>query len=148
MQPKRGLSALLAIIIGLIVTIVAGVLLAQLYFSYSSTISARPSASIEYIDLVHKGGGEGVLVINVKNVGNVRIIRLWLYGSNIRACYRYPYTTQYGGNTNIPPGSTGSIVCYIRSGISPGVTYTASLEITFEDGSVQQYNVVTRARSV
>jgi len=49
---KKGLSPLLAIIIGLIVTIVAGILLAQLYFSYAATISARPAANVEYVDLI------------------------------------------------------------------------------------------------
>ena len=144
---RRGLSPLLAIIIGLIIVIVAGILLSQLYFSYAATISTRQSCNIEYVDLIAEQDGSGTLVINVKNVGNVRIIKLWLIGSGIRTCHRYPYTTAYGGNTNIPPGSTGSIVCYLRPGtISKGLSYSAVLEITFEDNSVQKLNVIAKAR--
>ena len=144
----RGLSPLLAIIIGLIIVIVAGILLSQLYFSYTATISHRPACSVEYVDLVAQPGGSGTLVINLKNTGNVRIVWLWLDGSNIGSCYRYPYTTAYGGNTNIPPGSTGSMRCTITSGIAPGTVYTATLRVRFEDNSMQQYSVAARARSL
>jgi len=146
-RPHRGLSPLLAIIIGLIIVIVAGILLSQLYFSYAATISTRQSCNIEYVDLIAEQDGSGTLVINVKNVGNVRITKLWLIGSGIRTCHRYPYTTAYGGNTNIPPGSTGSIVCYLWPGtVSKGLSYSAVLEITFEDNSVQKLNVIAKAR--
>ena len=144
----RGLSPLLAIIIGLIIVIVAGILLSQLYFSYTATVSHRPACSVEYVDLVAQPGGSGTLVINLKNTGNVRIVWLWLDGSNIGSCYRYPYTTAYGGNTNIPPGSTGSMRCTITSGIAPGTVYTATLRVRFEDNSMQQYSVAARARSL
>jgi len=70
---RRGLSPLLAIIIGLVVTVVAGILLAQLYFSYAATISARPAANVEYVDLVTTDGTKSYLVINIKNIGNVPI---------------------------------------------------------------------------
>ena len=142
----RGLSPLLAIIIGLIIVIVAGILLSQLYFSYTATISHRPACNIEHIDLVYVGGDDGQLVINVKNVGNVRIIELWLETSARVRCWRHPYTPDYGGNTNIPPGSTGAIVCRIYEGISPGRTFTATLRVTFEDDSVQKYPIAVRAR--
>ena len=145
---RRGLSPLLAIIIGLIIVIVAGILLSQLYFSYASTVSHRPACSIEYVDLVAQPGGSGTLVINLKNTGNVRIVWLWLDGPNVGSCYRYPYTTAYGGNTNIPPGSTGSMRCTITSGIAPGTVYTATLRVRFEDNSMQQYSITARARSL
>lgn len=147
-RPHRGLSPLLAIIIGLIIVIVAGILLSQLYFGYASTVSHRPACSVEYVDLVAQPGGSGTLVINLKNTGNVRIVWLWLDGSNIGSCYRYPYTTAYGGNTNIPPGSTGSMRCTITSGITPGTVYTATLRVRFEDDSMQQYSIAARARSL
>jgi flagellin-like protein len=64
---RKGLSPLLAIIIGLVVTIVAGMLLAQLYFSYAATLSSRPAANVEYVDLVvPTGSTSGTLVISIK----------------------------------------------------------------------------------
>ena len=143
---RRGLSPLLAIIIGLIIVIVAGILLSQLYFSYTATISHRPACNIEHVDLVYVGGDDGQLVINVKNVGNVRIIELWLETSVRVRCWRHPYTPDHGRNTNIPPGSTGAIVCRIYEGISPGRTFTATLRVTFEDDSIQKYPIAVRAR--
>jgi len=135
---RKGLSPLLAIIIGLIVTIVAGILLAQLYFSYAATISARPAANIEYVDLV--ADGTDILVINIKNTGNVPI-------DNITA-------PDVGGNctgkivdVNIPPGGTGSLVCTDGDFVSPGNVVGGTIGITFTDGSRQVYAFSVRARS-
>jgi len=138
---RKGLSPLLAIIIGLVVTIVAGILLAQLYFSYAATISARPAANVEYVDLVVPvGGGTGTLAINLKNTGNVRINSVSLTsgsGGTIGTCSTVPAT--------IPPGGTGTTTCGV-TGATPGGTLTATLRIGFEDGSYQSYLIAIRAR--
>jgi len=142
---RKGLSPLLAIIIGLIVTIVAGILLAQLYFSYAATISARPAASIEYSDLV-VSGNTGILALNIKNIGNVPIksttIKLEAGPDNVKiregSCV--------GNGTTIQPGSTAGITCIIEN-ISVGQNAAFSVMTTFEDGSTQVYAVSVRARS-
>ncbi len=135
---RKGLSPLLAIIIGLVVTIVAGILLAQLYFSYAATISTRPAANVEYIDLVYSGGGSGILVINVKNMGGLRIMTLDVTDTGISGC------TPQGVPT--PAGGVAAITCPV-SGISLGGNMTATLIVTFEDGSVQAYAIAARARA-
>ena len=135
---RKGLSPLLAIIIGLIVTIVAGILLAQLYFSYAATISARPAANIEYVDLVADGTDR--LVINIKNTGNVPINGYTLPGG-AGACIANP-----DPSTNpIPPGGVGSIVC-TGDFATPGAVWSGTLGVSFSDGSTQTYAISVRAR--
>ncbi len=131
---RRGLSPLLAIIIGLVVTVVAGILLAQLYFSYAATISARPAANIEYVDLVKTASGTGTLVINIKNMGNVKINDIDIPG--LTDC-----TT---AGVPVPPGGTGSISCSVTLTDS---TWSGYVQVTFEDDSAQMYAISARARS-
>ncbi|RLF99485.1 MAG: hypothetical protein DRN47_03470 [Candidatus Wolframiiraptor sp.] len=135
-EARKGLSPLLAIIIGLIVTIVAGILLAQLYFSYAATISARPAANIEYIDLVVDSGGNGHLVINIKNTGNVPIDNTTITSDLCSLTVNGPGT----------PGSTLSATCTI-SGVSTGDVLSGTITVGFTDGSVQSYAISVRARS-
>jgi len=136
---------LLAIIIGLVVTIVAGVLLAQLYFGYAATISTRPAANIEYVDLVENGAND-VLVIDVKNTGNVRIVG-YSFQTEPGTCTPTPSQFQ------IPPGGTGSITCSGQIVGGPGQTWSGSITIQFDvngDGtadSYQVYAISVRARS-
>ncbi|MEM1809219.1 MAG: hypothetical protein QXL31_07540 [Thermosphaera sp.] len=131
---RKGLSPLLAIIIGLVVTIVAGTLLAQLYFSYAATLSARPAANVEYVDLV--ADGNGVLAINIKNVGNVRITGLSVTGANCN-----------GGTVDVPPGGTVGLTCSLTNGVNPGNVWSSTITVTFADGSTQVYAISVRARS-
>ena len=134
---RRGLSPLLAIIIGLVVTVVAGILLAQLYFSYAATISKRPAANVEYVDLV-KSDSTGILVVNIKNMGNVEINSISISDSNLQAiedCIT---------EATVPPGGTGSISCSVTLGDS---AWSGYVQVTFADGSTQMYAISARARS-
>jgi len=133
---RRGLSPLLAIIIGLVVTIVAGILLAQLYFSYAATISARPAANIEYVDLVvPTGETTGTLAISIKNTGNIHIT-----SGKVRD------DTTECSIPEIRPGGMNSTACNI-SDIIPGESYTFTVWLKFADGSNQTFAVVVRART-
>jgi len=129
---RKGLSPLLAIIIGLVVTVVAGILLAQLYFSYAATISKRPAANVEYVDLV-KSDSTGILVVNIKNMGNVEINSISISGG-----------TNCTTRTSVPPGGTGSISCSVTLSDS---TWSGYVQVTFADGSTQMYAISARARS-
>jgi hypothetical protein len=134
---RKGLSPLLAIIIGLVVTVVAGILLAQLYFSYAATISARPAANVEYIDLV-TDGTNSYLVINIKNIGNVPITAVKVSGVNCSI-------------TNVAPGGTAS--CTLNNTKinnlpnTAGDVWSGFVDITFSDGSTLSYAISARARS-
>ena len=135
---RRGLSPLLAIIIGLVVTVVAGILLAQLYFSYAATISARPAANIEYVDLVITGTNTEILALSIKNTGNVPIIGITITGvdgSPDPSCDSTP--------SSIPPGRVVGVSCSI-----PGAyrAWNGTVTVTFSDGSTQIYAITARAR--
>ncbi|MEM4497522.1 MAG: hypothetical protein QW692_01710 [Nitrososphaerota archaeon] len=141
---RKGLSPLLAIIIGLVVTIVAGILLAQLYFSYASTMSIRPAANIEYVDVV-TDGTTSILAISIKNMGNVPIIGGGVTVDN----------TQLGDCNigNIPVGGVGGCSAQLPQARQPGTTVVGSVMINFDvdgDGradSSQVYAFSVRARS-
>ena len=135
-KARKGLSPLLAIIIGLIVTIVAGILLAQLYFSYAGTISARPAANVEYVDLI-EAGDHDILVVNVKNIGNVPIDSAILKGTGCNE--------QYSGT--VQPGATFSLTCSGDLVTGTGRLWNGTLSVGFTDGSNQTYAISVRARS-
>jgi len=141
---KKGLSPLLAIIIGLIVTIVAGILLAQLYFSYAATISARPAANVEYSDLV-VSDGSGILVLNIKNTGNVPIEAVSVEGADQCSVY-YGGTTTVEESYTVAGGRTLSVVCDVGT-VSPGDVMSFTVVVKFSDGSTQAYAITVRARS-
>ena len=137
---RKGLSPLLAIIIGLVVTVVAGILLAQLYFSYAATISARPAANVEYVDLVVPvGSTKGILAINIKNMGSVKITGISVTGDGVSGCS--PTST-----ITISPGGVAGISCTI-SGVSTGGVWNGTVTVTFENAGMQVYAISVRARS-
>ena len=141
---RKGLSPLLAIIIGLIVTIVAGILLAQLYFSYAATISARPAANIEYVDLIEAGDSD-ILTLNVKNTGNVPINGTYITDSGISGA-----TCTVSGAINqtagVQPGATFSITCTGSFTDGAGKSWSGTLRVTFTDGSSQVYGIAVKSR--
>jgi len=136
---RKGLSPLLAIIIGLVVTVVAGILLAQLYFSYAATISARPAANVEYVDLVVPvGSAKGILAINIKNMGSVEITNIQVTGDGVSGC---------SPTSTIPPGGVAGISCTI-SGVSAGDVWNGTVTVTFGNNvGTQVYAISVRARS-
>ena len=136
---RKGLSPLLAIIIGLVVTIVAGILLAQLYFSYAATLSARPAANVEYVDLVTTGATTGTLVLNIKNTGNMPITGISIAGIP-------PSRGSCTITRAVPPGRATSASCSVSW---PGGTifaWNGSVAVTFGDGSSQTYLISARPR--
>jgi len=138
---RKGLSPLLAIIIGLVVTIVAGILLAQLYFSYAATLSARPAVNLEYVDAIDVDNND-VLAINLKNVGNVPIdtnhVQIQI-NNNLEACTA-PDISGSGG-----PGSVISVTCTDNFG-GPGNVVSGSITVSFTDGSNQTIAFSVRIR--
>jgi len=137
---RKGLSPLLAIIIGLIVTIVAGILLAQLYFSYAATISARPAANIEYVDAV-SSGTTATLVINLKNTGNVPIANVGIAIMKAGSPKNCTSTS-----VTVEPGETIGLVCEDLD-YSTGQVINGEVLVGFKDGSVQVYAISVRVRA-
>jgi len=134
---RKGLSPLLAIIIGLVVTVVAGILLAQLYFSYAATISARPAANIEYVDLIENGDND-ILVISIKNTGSVPITQV-RFGDASGLIDSYDVT--------IEPGRVKSITYSGALTNSAGEVWNGNVTVVFSEGSVQVYAISVRSRT-
>jgi uncharacterized membrane protein len=120
------------------VTVVAGILLAQLYFSYAATISARPAANIEYVDLVITGTNTETLVLSIKNTGNVPITGITVKGageSSSLSCSPNSF--------NVPPGRAVGVSCPITGAYG---AWNGTVTVTFSDGSTQIYAITARAR--
>ncbi|MEM1738493.1 MAG: hypothetical protein QW195_01575 [Nitrososphaerota archaeon] len=126
---RRGLSPLLAILIGILVVIVAGILISQLYFGYSASLSHRPAALIEYVDLV-RGGSGATLVINIKNAGNVPITGIRIAGDGV--------SIEKTGLT-ISPGGVYGLAENIPNPLSNRIL---SVTVIFQDGSTQSYTIL------
>jgi len=109
-------------------------------------ISARPAANIEYVDLVVGSGGTGVLAMNIKNMGNVKIdttavdVQLDVNNDDNDDCTG----ENIGGNGN--PGGTISATCTL-SGVAAGNAYSGFVVAGFTDGSSQSYAFTVRARA-
>ncbi|MEM4719239.1 MAG: hypothetical protein QW330_04210 [Nitrososphaerota archaeon] len=138
---RKGLSPLLAIIIGLVVTIVAGILLAQLYFSYAATLSARPGVNLEYVDAVEGGENNDILVLNLKNVGNVPI-NVSVNNINVYVPEASPECTPKGNGN---PGGVISVTCTGNLG-DPGALVNGTVSVVFTDGSNQTIAFKARLR--
>ncbi|MEM4883639.1 MAG: hypothetical protein QXK53_06335, partial [Nitrososphaerota archaeon] len=123
------MSPLLAILIGILVVIVAGILISQLYFGYSASLSHRPAALIEYVDLV-RGGSGATLVINIKNAGNVPITGIRIAGDGV--------SIEKTGLT-ISPGGVYGLAENIPNPLSNRIL---SVTVIFQDGSTQSYTIL------
>ncbi|MEM1809218.1 MAG: hypothetical protein QXL31_07535 [Thermosphaera sp.] len=118
----------MAILIGILVVIVAGILISQLYFGYSASLSHRPAAIIEYVDVV-RGGSVATLVINIKNAGNVPITGIRIAGGGV--------SIEKTGLT-ISPGMVYGLAENIPNPLSNRIL---SVTVIFQDGSTQSYTI-------
>jgi len=124
----RGSSPLLATLIGILIVIVAGILISQLYLGYSASLSHRPAAIIEYVDVV-RGGSVATLVINIKNAGNVPITGIRIAGDGV--------SIEKTGLT-ISPGGVYGLAENIPNPLSSRIL---SVTVIFQDGSTQSYTI-------
>jgi len=116
---KRGVSPLLATIILIAITVAAGLVIYNLFFSTSSTVT-QSLQIIADIDLIRPGGTASyvVLTITVKNTGTLAI-------SSISVSY-----VPEGSTTATSITLTWSPSISSTSPLSPGTTASASLVAT------------------
>ncbi len=124
---SRGLSKLLSMLIGLVVVIVAGIAMANTFYQYAYPVSIRPAVIIEYADLV-KGGDHDILVLNLKNAGNVPVDTRSIIIQGLE-----------GASCNVAgsgaPGSAFSITCRGDLVSEYDGSVLGILRVGFEDGS-------------
>jgi flagellin-like protein len=146
---KRGISPLIATIILIAITITAGLLIYNLFFSASSTASSVGEVHIANAQLVVDSSGNYVLGITVRNSGTKPITRLDIYiGTPTTPAPTNP-TTTVSLNPILQPGQsytyrkTGSA----QDGYTIGNRYLISIVATFSDGSQQQVSTTVTATS-
>ncbi|MFP3209590.1 MAG: hypothetical protein RXR82_07880 [Nitrososphaeria archaeon] len=119
---RKAISEMLAVIILLSLTIVAGVLVYQIFTGKANVASGATAVSIQSVTI---SGENGVMTITVQNTGTTTIqsLNVTVYGS--------------GGSTVSLSGS------FTPSSIAPGQTASGTFTGSFSPGA--QYTVVVTA---
>ena len=160
---KKGISPILATIILIIITVVAGVMLYGFVTGFFSSTATSMNANIETQLTIPAGASQGSFVVTVKNAGTVAITGVSIQlkgpsGSTIASA-------QYSG-LNVAPGqattfsATGSgpnawsgspasgSYAYINStNVISGESYNYIITITFANGGVKTYTGAVTASS-
>ncbi len=135
MQRRKAISEMLAVIIMLALTIVAGAFVYQVFFSRSSTYSNVSSITIQSAEI-----SNGEVVLTVKNTGSTTLsslgVQIYYQGNPQNP------NGNFGTITSIPPSSTAVYTGTMSE--QPGYNYlivvTAS---TSNNGEVEATTTVT-----
>jgi len=126
---KRGISPLIATIILIAICVAGGLLIYNVFFSTSNTITAKGQLEITNVELIKSSGGV-TFTITVKNAGNKPVsgLTVLLEGNDLGLVFSGP----------LEPGqSWSSSTSTMPSGltITVGNEYTVTVNATFSDGS-------------
>jgi flagellin-like protein len=128
-----GLSPLVAVILLIAITVAAAVVVSGVFFNLAGIAGRRPAAVIDSVKLVATTGGAGTWAVVVKNTGDVPI-------TSISSAVLPTGSCQPSSLTFNPlpanPGQTSAAAGSAASGCILGNTYSISLTVYFQDGSV------------
>ena len=81
---KRAISPLIATIILISICVAGGLLIYNVFFSTTGTLTAKGQVSVESIDLVKATGGDVAFSITIKNTGNkpAKSVKITLVGGD------------------------------------------------------------------
>jgi flagellin-like protein len=127
-----GLSPLVAVILLIAITVAAAVVVSGVFFNLAGIAGRRPAAVIDSVKLVATTGGAGTWAVVVKNTGDVPITSIGSAVLPTGSCQ--PSLTFNPLPAN--PGQTTAAAGSAASGCILGNTYSISLTIYFQDGSV------------
>lgn len=131
-RKSAGLSALVAAILLIAITVAAAVVVSGVFFNLAGIAGRRPSVIIDQVKLVARPNGEGTWAFVLKNTGDVPVAKI---------AAEFPSGCSPGSPTyapNLSPGMTWGETEYVPAGSCQlGATYTLVLQIIFEDGSEQ-----------
>ena len=149
---RRAVSPLIAILIGIAITIAGGLLVYQMFFGTAGTISKTGSIQVVSADYIKYGpyGHQEFVSITVKNTGNIRITHCYVYFYDEDGTY---YHVDLGiidpgqskGHSKYDPPRTGGtnnawdIVC--------GKTYPITIEVHFQDGGNLRQTITVTSHS-
>ena len=125
---RKAISEMLAVIILLSLTIVAGVLVYQIFTGKANVASSATAVSIQSVTI---SGENGVMTITVQNTGTstIQSLSVTVYGSS-------GSTVSLSGSftpSSIAPGQTASGT--FTGSFSPGAQYTVVVTATAAGGS-------------
>jgi flagellin-like protein len=128
-----GLSPLLAVILLIAITVAAAVVISGVFFNLAGIAGRRPAAVIDSIKLVATTGGAGTWAVVVKNTGDVPITSI---GSAVLPSGSCQPSSLTFAPLPANPGQTTAAAGPAPSGCVLGNTYSISLTVYFQDGSV------------
>jgi len=128
LKAKRGVSPLLATIILIAITVAAGLVIYNLFFSTAGTVSTAVQVEAVSCDLV-KTSARTMLSLTLKNTGNKPIVSLKVYIWDGTPAQKGPWDANVGGSpvsgTNpLNPGAYASLTATDQSSPSLGTTFT------------------------
>ena len=149
---KRGISPLIATIILIGIGVAGGLLIYNIFFSTTSTITARGQLEVESIDLVKDTAGNVVFSITIKNTGNKPVdaangyLKVTLDGES-----EYDLVSNGVLSSNLEPGQSISVVLKSGDGLSKSYTvgnsYNVVIQAQFTDGSTYTTTTSVKCRS-
>ena len=144
LKGKRAISPLIATVILIAICVAGGLLVYSIFFSTTSTITAKGQVSVEAIDLVKDTDGNAVFSITIKNTGNKPVTDLKVNVNN---------EGEQSINLDAFPGGLqpGQSVSYINDELTQnyvvGNSYNVVIMATFSDGSTATITTSVRCRS-
>jgi len=142
---RRGISPLIATIILIAICVAGGLLIYNVFFSTTGTISAKGQLEVESIDLVRSTGGTTVFTITIKNAGNKPATTLSVKLEGQDSAFTVDLTGVGGA---LQPGQSISHVEEQVSGsYIVGNVYTVVIQATFSDGSTFSHTTSVQCRS-
>jgi len=142
---RKGISEMLAIVLGVAITIAIGVALFGLLPNYITSMTQQQRVAITQLSASKIGSNTGIVTFTVKNLGSKDIANLTLaiyingnWVSNIKPIA--PNISTSGSNINIlvplaPGQEMGMTVQVTDSQVQVGAQVTVVIKATFIDGS-------------
>jgi len=158
---RRAVSPLLATIILIAITVAAGLVIYNLFFSTAGTVSTVTQVDVMSCDLI-KTSAKTMLSITVKNSGNKPIYscNVTIWDGSSPPAQKGPWSLNVGGsavtNANpLNPGGFASLTAVSGSSPDPGTTYTVGntypvrIDVRASDGSTftKSFTVVCQGGS-
>ena len=136
MSRRRAISEMLGVIILLSLTIVAGVLVYQIFTGKSNVASSATAISIQSATI---SGENGVMTVTVQNTGTsvINSINVTVYQSGSKVSVTGSFTP----SSNVAPGQTASGT--FTGSFTPGTQYTIVVTAATSTSTSGSYSTTT-----
>ena len=144
---EKGISPLIATVILIGICVAGGLLIYNIFFSTSSTLTAKGQISIVSMDLVKDTAGSITFSITVKNTGNKPAVSL-----TVKLADEPHQNLQFnGGNVSsgnpLQPGQSATLAYNPSGAYITGNSYNVVVQARFSDGSTFTTTTSVKCRS-